>query len=935
MGCRMPNRRFTWLAPWVCFAILAGLPRGAMATALPVSGPVPERLAEAFRSGLFASPSGPQGLRAIGVQTRWVIPVVLVSFQDDSVRYTPHDFNVLLFDTTGAVPTGSAYDYWRWVSRGRVQLTGRVVAQVRLPETRSYYAGNNSGLSASATPRNSYGAVHDALAACEGTVNWPEFDLDQDGYVDMLWIVHAGLGGEAADASHLWSITSRMSVAWARGGPFVTTIPVPGSGGGQMMRLDRFTILPELSPFHAGAQCEIGVFCHEFGHALGLPDLYDTTNPYSVGPGNWSLMSSGEYGGDGMSPESPTHLGAWPIQFLGWDNTLRPERDTTLSIAPLADSSTIINLWYQGEDNPEHFLIENRRRIGFDRSLVQEGLLIYHVDENAIDRRLPSNMVNVGSPALLLVEADGNHDLLDGQNRADAGDPFPGALGKTVFDDRTIPSTVSWSGLETHLAVQDIGSEGDHMRFTARVRSMGWLPPEDHTGAGFSPYPPSGSARTSAVDPNEVGYVVQSEFVNGRPQIMLRTSADWDHPFQVSNSTGAAVDPALALMPGGDLAIVWSDTRDSHTRIFYRSFVRGVWTDERLLVSLPGTCRSPAIAADGGGGISLAFQHLQGDSSRIMFMRFTYYSPVGQPVRVTGPPQKPESPLVVASPTGKTYILWQDRTPPQTLWFARYLPDSGLRPSLTLAAGTPLPQSDFSAVVDTAGALHVVYLVTGSGLSTLHYLCRRDSTGPNPPDELVESSGNGLQNPMLEVDRYGALHLTFESVQTAGVGLRYRHRSTDRGWDAVSTDLSYPDAAGGSRPVPLPTFFGNVSVVYVGTTSPLPSFMVKRRVLSPDPTLDAPVRRAAVTPTLVIGPNPLRAGRPLRVWSGSAPIGPAPVADVFDLAGRIVTTIALGPAGGGWSGRLEGETSARWASGIYFARVRTDRGPPVRLIVLR
>src|SRR5262249_40895449 len=159
------------------------------------------------------------------------------------------------------------------------------------------------------------------------------------------------------------------------------------------VRIDRFTVLPELSGFHPGQLDEIGVFCHEFGHTLGLPDLYDTSvlgGAANTGPGNWCLMSSGAYGGDGISPEYPPHMGAcgspsrmgaWCSLWLGWVSRVRPMQDTTVALLPIADGSPILEFAFQGEDAPEHFLLENRVREGFDRKLPNAGLLVTQVDE--------------------------------------------------------------------------------------------------------------------------------------------------------------------------------------------------------------------------------------------------------------------------------------------------------------------------------------------------------------------------------------------------------------------------------------------------------------------------------------------------------------------------------------------------------------------------
>ena len=126
------------------------------------------------------------------------IPVILVSYSDEPLTYGSADFDLALFDTTHATATGSLYDYYRWASGNRLSVLGRVVATVHLPHDKLYYGYNSFGLSRTATPHNAAGLVLDALVACSSQVQWSDFDLDRDGFVDMLWVVHAGLPGEAS-----------------------------------------------------------------------------------------------------------------------------------------------------------------------------------------------------------------------------------------------------------------------------------------------------------------------------------------------------------------------------------------------------------------------------------------------------------------------------------------------------------------------------------------------------------------------------------------------------------------------------------------------------------------------------------------------------------------------------------------------------------------
>ena len=272
---QLPNSIRAALAAAIVLASLSLLPSASRATMPTADGTVPETVSNAFRAGMFSLPERPEGIHAAAAQTVWKIPIMLISFLDDTPTYGASTLDRALFDTTHATPTGSVFDYYRWASNGRITVIGKVVGHIRLNETKHYYGWTSWGLSLTATPNNDYGAISDALHHMPD-IRWSDYDMDHDGYVDMLWVIHPGVGGEAtSNRDNMWSITSRMSTAWRNGSTYITNDPVPGSTTAKM-QIDRFTMLPELSAIHAGARAEIGTYCHEFGHALGLPDLYDT-----------------------------------------------------------------------------------------------------------------------------------------------------------------------------------------------------------------------------------------------------------------------------------------------------------------------------------------------------------------------------------------------------------------------------------------------------------------------------------------------------------------------------------------------------------------------------------------------------------------------------------------------------------------------------------
>lgn len=202
---------------------------------------------------------------------------------------------------------------------------------------------------------------------------------------------------------------------------------------------------------------DIGVFCHEFGHVLGMPDFYDYDYS-SEGLGQWSLMASGSWNNNG---KTPSHFDPWCKAQLGWI-----EIDTVTSnltgvpITQIETSPKAFRLWTNGQTGSEYFLVENRQKTGFDSYLVEEGLLIYHVDESVYGN---DNEWCPGNPPLphyqiALEQADGRYNL-EGcygfpTNRGDKGDPFPGYYGKWAFNNNTLPSSRDYYNDSTQVSVR-------------------------------------------------------------------------------------------------------------------------------------------------------------------------------------------------------------------------------------------------------------------------------------------------------------------------------------------------------------------------------------------------------------------------------------------------------------------------------------------------
>ncbi len=366
--------------------------------------------------------------------------VLLVDFPDNVGTRDPAQFDAMLF-SKGTYPTGSMRDYYRESSYGKYDLEGKVVGWLRLPQPYSYYVDGQNGLAANAYPHDARKLVEDALALAALQVDFSTFDADGDGYLDGLFIVHAGGGAEADPNpasragkiwSHQWNITS----------PFV-------SAG---VTAYAYSMEPE--------DGRVGVFAHEFGHMLGLPDLYDTTYR-SEGAGDWCLMAGGSWNGGG---DTPAEMSAWAKARLGWLVPQIVKRSRTLRIVPIEHSDkACYRLWTKGATGDEYFLLEYRQRTGFDAKLPGEGLLIWHIDDDEHNNDHPGDYL-VG-----LEQADGRTDLELNRNRGDSGDPYPGNTHKSRFDAVTDPNSNDELGHPTAVAVTSIAISAGAITCKAKV----------------------------------------------------------------------------------------------------------------------------------------------------------------------------------------------------------------------------------------------------------------------------------------------------------------------------------------------------------------------------------------------------------------------------------------------------------------------------------
>lgn len=258
--------------------------------------------------------------------------------QDNSTAwqadYNQAHFQDLYFGT--GKNTESLKKYYEKQSSGRYSVDGEVTDWVKVPYNEARYGSNKASTGAWYAVQDGVTAwVADQKAAGRSDADikadlakydqWDRYDYDgdgnfnePDGYIDHFQIVHAGedesAGGGAQGEDAIWA--HRW---YAFGTDAGATGPAGNKLGGAAIGdtgiwVGDYTIQPE----NGG----LGVYAHEYGHDLGLPDEYDTTNSAENSTGFWTLMSSGSWLGTGRNAigDLPGDMNAWDKLQLGWLN---------------------------------------------------------------------------------------------------------------------------------------------------------------------------------------------------------------------------------------------------------------------------------------------------------------------------------------------------------------------------------------------------------------------------------------------------------------------------------------------------------------------------------------------------------------------------------------------------------------------------------------
>ena len=307
------------------------------------------------------------------------IPVILVEFSDVefSVENPKATFDKYLngkelFNKETDPEMGQNYasvaKYFKDMSFGKFEPEFEVYGPVNLGKPLATYGAGYS------SEENMGLLLTDACTAVDDEVDFTQYDSNDDGNIDLIYIIYAGfsqsIAGNSTDCIHPKS--GYLSLAKSFDG----------------MDVKRYGVNNELNGTPADQANGpiingIGLFCHEFSHCMGLPDLYPKSGSIAEACINqnmdyWSLMDAGEYTANGYRPTAYT---AWERERLGWMEIGTLTGPSNVELKSLDEGGAAFRIYNdKDETGHEYYIVENVQNNGWNKNLFGNGLMVTHVD---------------------------------------------------------------------------------------------------------------------------------------------------------------------------------------------------------------------------------------------------------------------------------------------------------------------------------------------------------------------------------------------------------------------------------------------------------------------------------------------------------------------------------------------------------------------------
>ncbi|MEL6834256.1 MAG: M6 family metalloprotease domain-containing protein [Bacteroidota bacterium] len=366
--------------------------------------------------------------------------LLLIDYPDQLFTYDLQAFDNMAnqpgYSVNGS--SGSFRDYYIDISYGLLTVNTDVEGWYTAENNRATYGIESL---ANRNFRNAVPLIREAVDAAEAAgVDWSQYDGDGDGRVDVVEVIHSGRGAE--ESSNVADIWSHRWVLAAEG----LSVTYDGK------IINDYIIQPE--KYGSTNIANIGVLVHEFGHALGLPDLYDTDGS-SRGIGRWCCMAGGTWNNGGRTP---AHFSAWCKEELGWIDPVELSGSGSITDMDFSDN-TDETYRFNTPDSDQYFLLENRQKTGWDSYIPGEGLAIYHIDASQ------STNANENRRLVEVEQADGDEDLNGNGNSGDNGDLFPGSSNNDSFSCDTSPNSNTYDGGSSNIKIFNISESGTSVSF--------------------------------------------------------------------------------------------------------------------------------------------------------------------------------------------------------------------------------------------------------------------------------------------------------------------------------------------------------------------------------------------------------------------------------------------------------------------------------------
>ena len=293
--------------------------------------------------------------------------------------------------------------YFKDCSYGQFTPVFNVIGPVKLPKPQAVYGEGVHDRMDLLLP--------DVCEAVDDSVNFADYDANNDGMVDLVYVIYAGYSANYSG--------NKETDIW----PKSSTVNISNTYDGKSIH--RYGVSNELAGDENKTKGKekingIGLFCHEFSHTLGLPDIYAYRTPAenqdNQGMEFWDIMDGGTEVRNGRVPAS--YL-AWEREVMGWMKIDELKNDSSIENLKSIDNGGKAYKIVNPNDSNEYIVLQSIQKgpwyQGWTKDNYAKGLLAYRIS-------YPSNKINVfdfpnnkkGKPRVIPIPADGK--ILAGKN---------------------------------------------------------------------------------------------------------------------------------------------------------------------------------------------------------------------------------------------------------------------------------------------------------------------------------------------------------------------------------------------------------------------------------------------------------------------------------------------------------------------------------------